>query len=66
MSTYADLQKEFNAKVAELQKNCKHPKGQISGWISVQWAPGHETGASVKMCKICHKIVEESKAELVE
>jgi hypothetical protein len=53
MTTYEDLEKEFDAKVEKLQAECLHRK--ISLWMDVWWAPGHSTGESVKQCEICRK-----------
>ena len=56
MSTYEELEKEFQEKVNQLRAKCKHPK--ISDWTEEWWAIGHPTGYFVKVCLICRKEVE--------
>ncbi len=50
--TYKKLQKEFEKKVANLQKECKHAR--LSPWMEKWWAIGHSTGNYVKVCKTCN------------
>lgn len=57
MVTYKQLKDEFDKRVTELRKDCKHPK--ISDWMRFEWAIGHDTGIQVKVCKICEKIINE-------
>jgi len=57
MSTYKELKKDFNKKVKELQENCKHT--DVSDWLKYYWAIAHWSGAYVKKCNICNKIVDE-------
>jgi len=59
MSTYDELEKEFNEKVETLRKNCKHPK--VSGWLREEWAIAHGTGYYVKICEVCHVEVDRRK-----
>ena len=56
MLTYEQLKADFERRVAELQRKCKHPKK--SGWITEYWAPFHPTGFEVRICKICNKVVD--------
>ena len=53
---YDKLEKEFDKKVAELKKSCKHKK--LSLWSEEWWAMGHPTGFEVKACKRCREIVK--------
>jgi len=55
-TTFKQLKEEFDRKVEELRKRCKHPK--LSKWTDLWWAPGHPTGYQVKNCKICGMIVK--------
>lgn len=52
MSTYQELENEFNKKVKNLQKICKHP---FTEWLRESWAPGHSTGYEVFICQMCEK-----------
>lgn len=53
MITYKQLEKEFNDKVKEMQKECPHK--HISEWCDQHWAIGHPTGFQVKVCDDCRK-----------
>jgi len=55
MRTYEELWEEFQQKVKELQEKCNHPK---TNWMREVWAIGHSTGFAVKVCEICHKVLE--------
>ena len=55
-TTFEQLKEEFERKVQELRKKCKHQK--LSKWMDFWWAPGHPTGYQVKICKICGMIVK--------
>lgn len=52
LPSHKELQKEFDKKVKELQKTCKHPK--ISDWMEIWWAIGHSTGNECRCCKFCN------------
>lgn len=54
--TYKQLEREFNKKVAELKKNCKHKN--LTPWSDEWWAIGHETGFQVRACKRCREIIK--------
>ena len=56
MTTYENLQKEFDKNVEELRKKCPHKK--LSGWCEEWWAMGHGTGFQVKSCLVCNEIVK--------
>ena len=56
MKNYEQLQKEFNKKVAELKKDCKHKK--LSPWSEEWWALAHPTGFEVRACRICREIIK--------
>ena len=56
MTTYNQLQKEFDEKVKELKKKCPHKK--LSDWCKEWWAMGHSTGFYVKSCLVCNEIVK--------
>jgi len=53
---YDQLEKEFNKKIVELKKNCKHK--ELTGWCEQWWAMGHPTGFMVKACKRCREIIK--------
>ena len=55
MSTYKELEEEFNRKVRELRGKCKHE--DVSDWIKVMWAPGHYSNVQVRVCEACRKTV---------
>jgi hypothetical protein len=46
MSSYEELEKEFQQKFEEL-----------SDWIPEYWAPGHRTGFEIKTCKRCKIVI---------
>lgn len=51
--TYAQLAKEFEKLVGELQKKCPHK--QWTKWMDYYWAPGHSSGQKTRYCKRCNK-----------
>ena len=55
MSTFEELQKEFQQKVEALRQKCEHPK---SFWAEQWWAIAHSTGNAVRVCSICRKTLE--------
>lgn len=55
MSSYKELQEDFNRKVEELKKNCKHPK--LSEWMDEWWAMAHSTGFEVQICEVCNTVL---------
>ena len=55
MTTYIQLEKEFNKKVKELRKNCKHKN--LGPWCEQYWAIGHSAGFKVRVCKKCMETV---------
>ena len=57
---YNQLEKEFDKKVKELKKICKHKN--LSPWSEEWWAMGHSTGFEVKVCKRCRKIIKRRTA----
>lgn len=59
MSDYNKLKQEFEHKVVELQKTCKHK--DISKWMDYYWAPAHSTGYKVKICLNCNKEIKRKK-----
>jgi hypothetical protein len=59
MTTYNQLEKEFNEKVKKLQATCKHK--HLTPWMEVCYAPGHYTGDAVRVCKDCNKRVHTQK-----
>ena len=61
MKTYKELEEEFNKKVKNLQKKCKHQI--VSGWIDEWWAPGHFTGNQIRRCEFCNKVIEKKRLE---
>ena len=64
MTTYKQLEKEFERKVKELQdKICPHKKTK---WMEQWWAIGHSTGYSVKVCLRCNKIVDKKAHKVVD
>ena len=64
MTTYKQLQKEFDEKVAKLQRACKHKK--VSKWMEEWWAIAHPTGFIVKQCLICNKEIKRKKGRLLK
>ena len=60
MSKYNNLKEEFDKKVEELRKNCKHEK--LSEWMEEWWAVAHPTGYMVKTCRICNQVIERKTA----
>ena len=56
MTELEKLQEDFDRKVVDLQKNCKHEK--LSEWREYYWAIGHSTGNFVKTCLRCGKIIK--------
>jgi len=58
MTTYKQLQRDFEHKVKVLQESCPHKKSE---WRDVMWAPGHYADHSVKVCKRCNKTIEKKK-----
>jgi len=58
MKSYKELKKEFEEKVKELQRRCKHRK---SIWVEEWWAFAHSTGCQVRVCNFCNKILERRK-----
>jgi len=56
MSELKKLKQKYDADVKQLQESCPHP--EISDWMPVQWAPGHYSGYSVKLCKRCGKTLD--------
>lgn len=55
MSSYKELKEDFDKKVEELKKNCKHPK--LSNWMDEWWAMAHSTGFEVQICEICNTVL---------
>lgn len=55
MKTYNQLEKKFDEQVNELQNKCNHK--QLYPWAEKQWALGHGTGISVRVCRTCNKEV---------
>lgn len=53
ISSYNKLQKEFDEKVDELQKVCKHKK--LTPWMEIMWVPGHSSDSSCRRCISCNK-----------
>jgi len=56
LPTYDGLKEEFEKKVKELQEKCPHKK---TYWAEHWWALAHSSGYKVRVCKRCHKILEE-------
>jgi len=54
------LRREFERKVAELQKRCPHKETE---WLPYMWAPGHIWG-EVLRCRNCGKILERKEPKL--
>ena len=52
MKTYKELEEEFDKKVAELQKECKHEKTTI---MDHMWRIGAYSDYRVEICDICNK-----------
>ena len=61
MSSYEELEKEFNQKVKELREKCEHKEEDISDWMTYYWAPGHSSGVEVKICNRCKAIIAERR-----
>ena len=61
MSELEKLEKEFELKKEELQRNCKHL--ELSDWTEEWWAIAHPTGYYVKYCKRCGKTIERKEHE---
>jgi len=57
MSTYKELEREFERKIKELQNHCDHK--ELSKWTPISWAPGHYTGHEVIICRRCGLIINE-------
>ena len=57
MMTAKEIREKADKDVEELQKICNHPE---SLWTEECWAPGHFTGRSLKICKICEKMLLET------
>ena len=55
MSSFDELRKEFDEKVAKLKETCKHP---TATWCEEWWAIAHSTGDAVKVCDVCSKFLE--------
>ncbi len=60
MTTYKQLQKEFDKAVKQLQKECPHNK---STWMEKWWAIGHSAGYSVRICNKCKKELEQNPSK---
>ncbi len=58
MSSYKEIEKEFERKIAELQKICKHVESE---WMD-QYRDFRSTGYKVKICLNCNK---QLKRELI-
>jgi len=52
MSSYSELEQEFERKVAELQAKCSH--GAVSEWMD-EFYDFRSTEHKVKNCLICDK-----------
>jgi len=59
--TCESLTKEYNEKLAKLQKECKHPKNKLSKWTEHFWVIGHSTGMEIRVCGLCGSIIEQRK-----
>src|SRR5437868_4146394 len=51
----AQLKKEYERKLAELQDACPHEF--LTEWLQEVWAPGHSTDRMVQCCKECNKVL---------
>ena len=55
MKTAKLLREHYEDALKNLQDRCDHPH---SIWVEEQWALGHTTGRSLKMCSVCDKTLE--------
>lgn len=60
LKSYAQLKKEFDLKLKQLQKVCPHNKTQ---WYREAWAIGHFSGFNARVCLVCGKVLERKKEE---
>lgn len=51
--TIDHMHERHKREVEELQKRCRHPGEQRSGWMPHYWAPAHLSGYEVRVCKQC-------------
>jgi hypothetical protein len=59
MNGYNKLKQEFDDKVKQLQRRCKHKR--LSAWREEWWALGHSTGYRVRQCLYCDKVIKRRK-----
>ena len=58
MKSYKQLEKDFNHKIKELQRKCKHEKSfALSGY----WLKGYPKNKGLRQCKICQNIFIDKK-----
>jgi len=62
LSPYDRLEREFNRKVAALQRACPHAK---STWMEHWWAHTHPSGYQVLVCDACHTTLREDPPKAV-
>ena len=55
MQTYAELEAQFQRRVAWLRRRCPHGEAE---WLPFAWAPGHYGGVEVRVCSACGKTLE--------